>query len=102
MQGIHLNNSVFVIPAFELVDDVSPPSNKKELKDLLKKGLIKPAHIGFTTQYIAFLTLRIEKTFHSHGPTDHYRWYYATDIYPVDYDLFFEPYMIINTTTTPK
>lgn len=75
--------SVFVVPAFETkLGEI--PSTKKEIKQLWKKKL---------AQQIALQTHAP-----SHRATDYVKWFETETIYSIQYEMYYEPYVVSRKT----
>jgi hypothetical protein len=71
---------VFVVPAFEMNDfTFGVPENKEELLFFAARNRTKQVHK--------------EKWSPAHGPTNYELWYKTNDIYKVQYQEGYEPYI---------
>ena len=78
-----LKNKVFVAPAFEMLSNASeiPPRNKDELISLIKQGHASPVHFSRFSP--------------AHRATNYDRWYAANSSYMIDFELLYEPYVVV-------
>mmetsp|Transcript_13887 Transcript_13887/g.44486 ORF Transcript_13887/g.44486 Transcript_13887/m.44486 type:complete len:715 (+) Transcript_13887:44-2188(+) len=76
-----LQRAVFVVPAFEMTGQYPWPKDKAELYSMVLDGQVKPVHE--------------DKLASAHGATSYRRWYTATNAYEVEYQLQYEPYVLI-------
>ncbi|ELU04494.1 hypothetical protein CAPTEDRAFT_221047 [Capitella teleta] len=92
----HLNSSAFVVAAFEILNDsktwgqpVQFPRNKTELIDLWGAQKLQPFHFSKTKNY-------------GHIETNYEKWTVAHEIYAVTWMPYYEPYVIVRTSTVPR
>lgn len=82
-QKLTKSKTVFVVPAFETSSD-EMPETKSDLEVLWKKHIAR--QIGITTHAP------------SHRATNYGKWFEMNQVYQIDYELYYEPYVISRKT----
>ena len=90
VKGSDLSHSALVVPAFETYEDLKTfhfPLNKSALLHMLLKDTVIQVHRD------TFIP--------GHAPTDYPRWSRASEKYEIQWQRYYEPYLVVSKNITP-